>query len=178
MLSSTWWLCLGMLAGFALGAWPTRAAQKRLKHADAQHAARWQCVRDALRDMSSSDGRTARVGVLTAAVQQATGLRAHWVEASVTPWDQACEQAPFFVEPHLVGMALRRQEMVSSVALAPLGWAWAYLPVWVSGRAEGVLVLAMSEGAGQNVCAQDLVCCEILARHLAMCMAISNVANT
>ena len=95
----------------------------------------------------------------------------------MTPWVQACEQAPFFVEPHLVGMALRRQETVSSAALAPLGWAWAYLPVWVSGRAEGVLVLAMPEGTGQTVCAQDLVCCEILTRHLAVCINVSRASN-
>ena len=177
MPSSTWWLCFGAVVGFGLGTCPARAALRKLRRAEAQQGMRWQHVHDAVLALSRSDVEAAMVELLTDAVRQATGLRAHWVEASMTPWVQACEQAPFFVEPHLVGMALRRQETVSSAALAPLGWAWAYLPVWVSGRAEGVLVLAMPEGTGQTVCAQDLVCCEILTRHLAVCINVSRASN-
>ena len=164
-MNSIWGLLGALLAGLCIGAGSGRSAVRVQRQADAENRRRWLALRDALQVLPQLPNATAMVNAVKDAVANTTCFRAHVLlseQGHIT--DDQIAAAPFFVEPHLVGMAMRQRQRVSSAALAPLGWGCAYMPLCSGTQVWGVLVLALPKAAPWRP--EELACCDILAQSL------------
>lgn len=164
-MNSIWWLLGALLAGLCIGAGLGRSAVRVQRQADAENRRRWLALRDTLQALPQLPNATSMVNAVKDAVANTTCFRAHVLlseQGHVT--DDQIAAAPFFVEPHLVGMAMRQRQRVSSAALAPLGWGCAYMPLCSGTQVWGVLVLALPDAAPWRP--EELACCDILAQSL------------
>lgn len=174
-MNSVWWISLGCLfLGLATGARLSRSAVRMQRQADAENRRRWLALRDALQALPQLPDVTAMFSAAKDALSKTTSFRAHLLltERDCITYEQM-EAAPFFVEPHLVSMAMRQRQRVSSPALAPLGWACAYIPLFAATQVCGVVVLAMSEPAPWRP--DELACCDILAQCLGTCIGAAKI---
>jgi hypothetical protein len=145
--------------------------------AAAENRRRWLALRDALQAMPQLPDVGAMVDAVKDAVAQTTCFRAHLLlseQGRIT--DDQIAASPFFVEPHLVGMAMRQRQRISSAALAPLGWGCAYIPFCAGKQVLGVLVLTLSEVAAWRP--DELACCDILAQCLGACISATIAPKT
>ena len=165
-MNSIWWISLGCLfLGLATGAGLSRSAVRMQRQSDAENRRRWLALRDALQSLPQLPNAAAMVNAVKDAVANTTCFRAHVLlseQGRIT--DDQIAAAPFFVEPHLVGMAMRQRRRVSSAALAPLGWGCAYTPLCSGTQVWGVLVLVLPDAAPWRP--EELACCDILAQSL------------
>lgn len=164
-MNSIWFLLGALLAGLCIGAGLARSTVRVQRQVDAENRRRWLALRDALQALPQLPNATAMVNAVKDAVANTTCFRAHVLlseQSHIT--DDQIAAAPFFVEPHLVGMAMRQRQRVSSAALAPLGWGCAYMPLCSGIQVWGVMVLAQPESAPWRP--EELACCDILAQSL------------
>jgi hypothetical protein len=164
-MSSVELLLMGLLAGLGIGAWLRRSAVRVQGQADAENRQRWLALRDVLWALPQLPNDAARIEAVEGAVAHTTSFRAQLLlSESGHITDDQIAAAPFFVEPHLVGMAMRQRQRISSASLASLGWGCAYIPLCHGTQVRGVLVLAMAEPAMWRP--EELACCDILAQSL------------
>jgi hypothetical protein len=164
-MSSVELLLMGLLAGLGIGAWLRRSAVRVQGQADAENRQRWLALRDVLWTLPQLPNDAARIEAVEGAVAHTTSFRAQLLLSEMGHiTDDQIAAAPFFVEPHLVGMAMRQRQRISSASLAPLGWGCAYIPLCHGTQVRGVLVLAMAESAMWRP--EELACCDILAQSL------------